>query len=77
MCFIFKKNNRRTKKPVNRLLQDGASPGIRSLQTSIVIKLCETPGEWTLYGAPRFQFGTSEPDLHLNTEKHIYKASRV
>ena len=25
-------------------MQDGASAGIRSLQTSIVIKLCQTPG---------------------------------
>ena len=40
----FKKNNKRTKKPVNRFLQDGASAGIRSLQTSIVIKLCQSQG---------------------------------
>ena len=36
MYFTFKKNNKQTKKPVNRLfLQDCASAGIRSLQTSI------------------------------------------
>ena len=39
MCFTFKKNNKQTKKPVNRFLQDAASAGIRSLQTSIVIKI--------------------------------------
>ena len=31
------------KKPVNRFLQDGASAGIRSLQTSSVAKLRQTP----------------------------------
>ena len=44
ICFIFKKSNKSTKKSVNRFLQDGARAGIRSLQTSIVIKLCQTPG---------------------------------
>ena len=39
MCFTFKKNNKWTKKPANRFLQDSASAGIRSLQTSIVRKL--------------------------------------
>ena len=38
----LKNNNKRTKKLINRFLQDGASAGIRSLQTSIVIKL-QTP----------------------------------
>ena len=42
MYFTLKRNNQRTKKPVNRFLQDGASAGIRSLQTSTVIKLCQT-----------------------------------
>ena len=37
MYFTFKRNNQRTKKPVNRFLQDGASAGIGSLQTSILI----------------------------------------
>ena len=41
MCFTFKNNNK-TEKPVNRFLQDGASAGIWFLQTSIVIKLCQT-----------------------------------
>ena len=41
--FTFKRNNQRTKKPVNRFLQDGGSAGIQSLQTSIVVKLCQTP----------------------------------
>ena len=36
MCFIFKKNNKLAKKPVNRFLQDGTSASIRSLQTSSV-----------------------------------------
>ena len=39
MCFTFKKNNKQTKKPVNCFLQDDASAGIQSLQTSIEIKL--------------------------------------
>ena len=43
MCFTFKKNNKQTKKPVNCFLQDDASAGIQSLQTSIDIKLCESP----------------------------------
>ena len=43
MCFTFKKNDKRTKKPVNRFLQDGESAGIQSLQISIVLKLCQIP----------------------------------
>ena len=39
MSFSFKKNNKKTKKPDNRFLQDDASAGIQSLQTSIEIKL--------------------------------------
>ena len=39
----LKKNNKLTKKPVNRFLQDGASACIQSLQTSIIIELCQTP----------------------------------
>ena len=39
MCFTFKKNSKQTKKPVNCFLQDYASVGIQSLQTSIEIKL--------------------------------------
>ena len=42
MCFTFKKNNKQTKKPVNHSLQDDANAGIRSLQTSIEIKLCQS-----------------------------------
>ena len=45
MCFAFKKNNKQTKKPVNCFLQDGASAGIQSLQTSIEIKLCQNPSD--------------------------------
>ena len=45
MCFTFKKNNKQTKKPVNCFLQDDASAGIQSLQTSIVTKLCQNPGD--------------------------------
>ena len=40
MCFTFKKNNKQTKKPINCFLQDNASAGIWSLQTSTEIKLC-------------------------------------
>ena len=47
MCLTFKKNNKQTKKPVNRFLQDDTSAGIRSLQTSIEIKLPK-PMEWTI-----------------------------
>ena len=42
--FYFKKNNKQTKKPVNCFLQDDASAGIQSLQTSIEIKLCQNHG---------------------------------
>ena len=45
MCFTFKKNNKQTKKPVNCFLQYDASAGIQSLQTSIVTKLCQNPGD--------------------------------
>ena len=54
MYFTFMKNNKQTKKPVNRFLQDDASACIRSLQTSIEIKLCQSP--WN---------GSSESDLSL------------
>ena len=43
--FTFKKNNKQTKKPINCFLQDDASAGIQSLQTSIEIKLCQNPGD--------------------------------
>ena len=43
MCLTFKKNNKQTNKPVNHFLQDDASAGIRSLKTSIEIKLCQNP----------------------------------
>ena len=51
MCFTFQKNNKQTEKPVNCFLQDDASAGIQSLQTSIEVKLCQNP--WNglyLYG---------------------------
>ena len=38
MHFTFKRNNQRTKKPVDRFLQDGASAGVQSLQTSIAVR---------------------------------------
>ena len=59
MCFTFNKNNKQTKKPVNRFLQDDASTGIRSLQTSIEIKLCQSPWNGLYSNAPNFA-------LHLN-----------
>ena len=40
MCFICKKNNKRTKKPVNLFWQDGAKAGI---ETFTEIKLSQTP----------------------------------
>ena len=48
MCFTFKKNNKQTKEPVNCFLQDHASAGIQSLQTSIETKLCQKPMERTI-----------------------------
>ena len=39
MCFICKKNNKRTKKPVNLLWQDGAKADIQTFT-----ELCQTPG---------------------------------
>ena len=47
MRFTFMKNNKRTIKRVNCSLQDGASAGMRSPQTSAVIKLPNAV-EWTL-----------------------------
>ena len=43
MCLTVKKNNKQTQKPINRFLQDDVSAGIRSLQTSIEIKLYQNP----------------------------------
>ena len=43
--FFNKKNNKQTEKPINCFLQDDASAGIQSLQTSIEIKLCQNPGD--------------------------------
>ena len=63
MCFTFKKRISRQRIPFYRFLQDGASAGIRSLQTSIVIKLCQMPGNglkrnypinWELFFFPTF-----------------------
>ena len=45
MYFTFKKAiSKQTKKPFNRFLQDVVSAGIRSLQTSIEIKLSKVHG---------------------------------
>ena len=41
--ITFKKNNKRTKNPVNCFLDDDASAAMSSPQTSIVIKLFQTP----------------------------------
>ena len=43
MYLTLKKNNKQTKIPVNPFLRDGASAGIMSMQTSIEIKLCQSP----------------------------------
>ena len=66
MCFTFKKNNKWTKKPVNCFLQDGASAGIRSLQTYIVIKLCQTPGDGLqiLFDTEFIRIGLGGGDTH-------------
>ena len=46
MYFTFKKNNKQTKKPVNRFLQNGASAGIRSLQTFITsVRIAHRPNK--------------------------------
>ena len=51
MCYTFKKNKKQTKRPVNCFLQDDASAGIQSLQTSIEIKLPKTHGmDYTIEG---------------------------
>ena len=67
MYLTFKKNNKQTKKPVNRFLQDDASAGIRSLQTSIEIKLCQEFMErttiWSHVGQPRILFIFAPSDL--------------
>ena len=38
MYFTFKKNNKQTKNPVNRFLQDGESAGTWFRQTSVVTR---------------------------------------
>ena len=76
MCFTFKKNNKQTKKPVNRFLQDDAIAGIRSLQTSIEIKLCQNPMERTLnieitmYCSPDYSNFFETPCIYI----YIYMA---
>ena len=65
MCFTFKKNNKQTKKPVSCFLQDDASAGIQSLQTSIEIKLPKPMERAIDMGGPsqRYQDGTSPSDF--------------
>ena len=63
MYFTFKRNNQRTKKPVNRFLQDGISAGIQSLQTSIVVKLRQTHFTWD-----RFEAGTEGLYMGLRSD---------
>ena len=62
MCFTFKKNNKQTKKPVNCFLQDDASAGIQSLQTSIEIKLCQNPGD-RLYIVIQVDYSSNDVDM--------------
>ena len=52
--FQADKAAKQTKKPVNRFLQDDASAGIRSLQTSIEIKLCQSLWNGLQGGFPLF-----------------------
>ena len=65
MCLTFKKNNKQTKKPVNCVLQDDASAGIRSLQTSIEIKLCQNP--WNRLQEKQHSMGQRQ-DTNFRTE---------
>ena len=76
MCLTFKKNNKQTKKPINRFLHDDASAGIRFLQTSIEIKLCQD--RWNglqsghgMSGEPgsRMTVRLYMPSLHLAMSK--------
>ena len=68
MCFTFKKNHKQTKKPVNCFLQDDASAGIQSLQTSIEPKLCQNP--WN-----RQQQKASIIDINVLVEDNIIIAN--
>ena len=47
MFSTFKNNNKRTKKPVDRFLQDGASAGMRSADL-YCDKTLSNAMEWTL-----------------------------
>ena len=80
MCFIFKENNKQTRKPVNRVLQDDASASIRSLQTSTEIKLLKYM-ERTLVSLMLILFDclshcllTLKPGLHISRKdrKHLF-----
>ena len=42
-ALLLRKNNKHTENPVNCLLHDDASAGMRSPQTFIIIKICQTP----------------------------------
>ena len=66
MCFTFKENNKWTKKPVNHFLQDGASAGIRSLQTSICNKTLPKVMERALV-----EIKLTFPEFHFETEAKV------
>ena len=61
MCFTFMKNNKQTKKPIIRFLQDDASAGIRSLLISIEINTAKVHGtDFRHY----IKFGAGSPVRH-------------
>ena len=69
MCFTFKKNNKRTKNPVNRFLHDDASASRRSPQTSVVksvqstLSHLQSPPEW-MQSQRNYGSFLSKSDLH-------------
>ena len=85
MYFTFKKNNKQTEKPVNRFVQDGASTGIRSLQTSIEIKLPKSTQFNTCLKFNSIQEdknhceNTPPPSLHRNvmTFRHLSSCGTI
>ena len=66
MCFAIKESNKWTKKPVNHFLQDGASAGIRSLQTSISNKTLPNVMEQT-----SVEIKLTFPEFHFETEAKV------
>ena len=74
MCFSIKKNNKQAKRPINCFLQDAASAGIWSLQTSIVMRPCQAPGDRFLAKVRRIYLEPFPHSLIIHVPNHQWDA---